>query len=90
MVSEEEMSEIMRGVRCIGPNNAGVKEAAHLIAEAMRKGVVLEDVFKATDLEDCVRLISKAGDTEIRTTRDGLSDGKKYLVTFRKVEGGSG
>ena len=46
MVSEEEMREIMRGVRCIGQYNAGVEEAAHLIAvadrEAMKKGMVWE------------------------------------------------
>ena len=39
MVSEEEMRKIMRGVRCIGPYNAGVEEAAQLLAEAMQKGV---------------------------------------------------
>jgi len=46
MVSEEEMCEIMKGVRCIGPNNAGVKEAAHAIAEAMKEGVVWEGPAK--------------------------------------------
>ena len=42
MVSEEEMRKIMRGVRAIGPNNAGVQEAAHLLAEAMKEGVEWE------------------------------------------------
>ena len=42
MVSEEEMRKIMKGVRAIGRNNAGVNEAAHLLAEAMKEGVVWE------------------------------------------------
>jgi len=42
MVSEEEMRKIMKGVRAIGRNNAGVNEAAHAIAEAMKEGVLWE------------------------------------------------
>jgi len=90
MVSEEEMRKIMKGVRAIGLNNAGVKEAAHLLAEAMKEGVVWSDTFKATELGECVRLMSRAGDTEIRTTRDGLSDGKEYRVTVRREGMGDG
>jgi len=90
MVSEEEMRKIMKGVRAIGRNNAGVNEAAHLLAEAMKEGVVWSDTFKATELGECVRLMSRAGDTEIRTTRDGLSDGKEYRVTVRREGMGDG
>ena len=32
----------MKGVRCIGPYNAGVQEAAHLLAEAMKEGLAWE------------------------------------------------
>jgi len=42
ILSKKEMCDILRSVRCIGPNNAGVEQAAHLIAEAMKEGVVWE------------------------------------------------
>ena len=42
MVSEKKMRDILRSVRAIGRNNAGVQEAAHLLAEAMKEGVVWE------------------------------------------------
>ena len=42
MVSEKKMRDILRSVRAIGRNNAGVEEAAHLLAEAMQEGVVVQ------------------------------------------------
>ena len=45
--SKKEMCDILRSVRCIGPNNAGEQEAAHLLAEAMKEGVVWEGTDKA-------------------------------------------
>jgi len=37
ILSKKEMCDILRSVRCIGPNNAGVTEATQLLAEAMRE-----------------------------------------------------
>ena len=40
MLSEEKTRDILKSVRSIGANNAGVEEAAHLLAEVMKEGVV--------------------------------------------------
>ena len=91
MVSEEEMRKIMEGVRCIGPNNAGVKEAAHLLAEAMKEDVVYESTGVADYDGCCVRLgrgteLILGSDDEwdildgqqyhVIVTREGMGDGK--------------
>jgi len=87
MVSEEKMRDIMRGVRAIGPNNAGVQEAAHLLAEAMKEGVVYEDIFRAEEYEDHVLLLSKKGTAQLRTTANGLVDGEEYRVIVTREAG---
>ena len=40
MLSKKKMRDILGSVRAIGRNNAGVEEAAQLLAEAMKEGVV--------------------------------------------------
>ena len=93
MVSEEEMSEIMRGVPAIGPNNAGVNEAAHLLAEAMKEGVVYDssEHFHILHLVDpdetCID-----GDIDLQDiVLDGhLGQDRQRVRVIMRLEGGSG
>ena len=91
MVSEKKMRDILRSVRAIGPNNAGVEQAAHLIAEAMKEGVVWEEagICHAEGSDEYTRtyhLETVTGKLTIYQFADGLSPGKSYRVTVTKVD----
>jgi len=98
MVSEEEMRKIMKGVRAIGRNNAGVNEAAHLLAEAMKEGVVWKRDCRVTHLNSVrgynakgTELTDESGDTIFAVILgDWLAEEGARLRLTARVEGGSG
>jgi len=87
MVSEEEMRKIMRGVRCIGPYNAGVKEAAQIRAEAMKEGVVWHELAVGVGGINRTEFQGQSGSTYRipEGILDEEEDGKEYHVTVTEV-----
>lgn len=94
MPTEEEIEDIIKSVRSIGPYHAGVKEAAHAIHEHLAGRVVWEKMVQIDDDPDNPNDLAgwseeDDGDYVVYILGDqgDIVPGQEYRVTVTKCSG---